>query len=54
MQAATTFSAVLVLILVRIVLEPMSHQDHKIIEINFAIAIYIACDDGFADRLAEV
>ena len=51
---ATDSPAAPVLLLVRIVLEPMSYQDHKIIEVNFAVTIYIACDNGFADRLAEV
>jgi hypothetical protein len=32
----------------------MGHQDHKIVEIDFAVTIYVACDNGFADRLAEV
>jgi len=38
------FPAVLVLILGRIVFKPMGHQDHKIIEVNFAIAVYVSGD----------
>jgi hypothetical protein len=37
-----------------VILKPMGSQKDEIFIVNFAVAVYIACDDGFADRLAEV
>jgi hypothetical protein len=37
-----------------VVFEPVVSHNRKVFEINFAVAVYVAGNDSFADRFAKV